>query len=71
MQLTEIPQPAQRFTNSDNPVIALEAIFIVILLAAYIFERRNTIRQGDENAKVLRELSEAVSELTGAINAKR
>lgn len=67
MEITEVPPQAERFLGNDNPVIALEAIFILILLVAYAFERRTSVKQNE----ILRELSTAVSELTGAINAKK
>jgi len=65
-----IPDP-QRFTNNDNQVIALEAIFIVILMAYVLFLQRAWFSERKETNKTLLEVAEAVNILTGVINAKK
>jgi len=69
---TEIPIPdPQRFTNNDNQVIALEAMFLIILMAYIIFLQRAWFSERKEMNKTLLEVAEAVNVLTGVINAKK
>lgn len=69
---TEIPIPdPSRFTNNDNQVIALEAMFIILLVFYIIFIQRAWFSERKEMNKTLLEVAEAVNVLTGAINAKK
>lgn len=68
--ITEVPKQADRFLSSDNPVIALEAIFIAILLAFIIWKEKINAKKDEETIKVQRDLAAAVSELNGALNAR-
>ncbi len=66
---TLIPDP-QRFTNNDNQVIALEAMFIIILLGYIFWKEVMSYRERRETNKTLQEVSEALNKLVGASNAK-
>jgi len=67
MELTTPPPQVDRFLSSDNQVIALESIVIVVLCVYIIWKEKMWSRKEE----VLTQLAEAVSELTGAINAKK
>jgi len=61
---TYIPQDVQRFTNNDNQVISVMAIFIVLLVVyIYWFQRMMN--------KTMQELSASINMLVGASNAKK
>jgi len=64
-----IPDP-QRFTNNDNQVIALEAMFIMILVGYIFWKEIMAYRERKEINKTLQDVSEALNKLVGASNAK-
>lgn len=65
-----IPDP-QRFTNNDNQVIALEAIFIVILCLYILWRERMFSSERKEINKSLADVAAAVNMLVGASNVKK
>ena len=67
---TYIPDP-QRFTNNDNQVIALEAMFIIVLLGYIFWKEIMTYRERKENNKTLQDVAESLNKLVGVANAKR
>ena len=67
---TYIPDP-QRFTNNDNQVIALEAMFIIVLLGYIVWKEIMTYRERKENNKTLQDVAESLNKLVGVANAKR
>jgi hypothetical protein len=67
---TLIPDPA-RFVNHDNQVIALEAMFIIVLLGYIFWKEIVAIKERRENNKTLQEVAEALNKLVGASNAKK
>jgi hypothetical protein len=67
---TLIPDPS-RFVNHDNDVIALEAIFIIVLILYICWKEIIAIKERRENNKTLQEVAEALNKLVGASNAKK
>lgn len=64
---TYIPDP-QRFTNNDNQVIALEAMFIIVLVGYIFWKEVTAIRKDKETSSTLRELTGLLNKIYGALH---
>lgn len=67
---TYIPDPT-RWLNHDNPVIALEAAFIIVLVIWIVWDKITAIRKDKETSSTLRELTGLLNKIYGALDDKR
>jgi len=64
---TYIPDP-QRFVNHENQVIALEAMFIIVLVGYIFWKEVISIRKDKETSSTLRELTGLLNKIYGALH---
>lgn len=67
---TYIPDPT-RWLNHDNPIIALEAAFIMALVIWIVWDKVTSIRKDKETSATLRELTGLLNKIYGALDDKR
>ena len=64
---TYIPDPT-RWLNHENPVIALEASFIMVLIIWIVWDKITAIRKDKETSATLRELTGLLNKIYGALH---